>query len=150
MNKNLSKVINEVLNDYPNLKNNKNYRFKIQGLDYFNDDPSAAKVLYTTVEDKSQFIQQLCDRINVASNELGFTFKFRDCVKLHMTLMNTTYIKHNGSKNFKNFDATNILKDFKNHYFGQVDLKEIELLISGTIDESGCYKSTHKISVFQK
>ena len=102
------------------------------------------------MDDKTQLIQKLCDRINIAANqELGLTCEARPSVKLHMSLMNTRYVPDK-QRQYKHFDATSILKEFKDFHFGTVQLSTIELLVSGTIDEStGGYKSTHRIDVFR-
>lgn len=147
MNKSLGRVIDEVLKEKKDCLKDKKFQFNIGGLDYMNDDPTSVRILYAKVQDSSQLIQTLCNKISVASNKLGLTSDYRPNVKLHMTLMNTRYIRKQG-KQFESFDATQILKEFKDYHFGTVDLNEIHLLISGTEDEAGGYKSTHKINVF--
>lgn len=146
MNKNLRKIIDEVLND-SNLKGQKKYQFTLKNVDIMNDDPSSVRILYACVNDNNQFVQKLADRINDALNEFGYTTDTRSRVKLHATLMNTRYLSNKG-KQYQTFDACGILKEFKNFYLGKVDLSEVHLLISGTKDETGSYKSTHKINIF--
>ena len=151
MNKNLSRLVKDVLKEnQKSLKESgKKFEFNVRGLDYMNNDPSAVKILYGKVNDKTGLIQKLCDRINVAANETGLNGELRPNVKLHMTVMNTRYVPYNLGKQFKTFDARGILKEFKDFNFGTVQLSTIELLISGTDDEStGGYKSTHRIDVF--
>ena len=149
MNKKLSRVVKDVLKENEKSLNGQKFQFNIRGLEYFNDeDPSAMRVLYSKVDDKTQLIQTLCDRINLAANETGLTADLRPSVKLHMTIMNTRYVP-DSMKQYKKFDAREILKELKDFHFGTVQLSTIELLISGTFDEStGGYKSTHRINVF--
>lgn len=152
MNKNLSRVVKEVLKENEKClkENGKKFEFNIRGLDYMNDDPSAVRILYGQVNDKTQLVQKLCDRINATNQELGLTNEFRPNVKLHMTLMNTRYVPHSLAKQYKSFDARGILSEFKDFHFGTVQLRTIELLITNTLDEStGGYKSTHRIDVFK-
>ena len=148
MNKNLKRVIDEFIKQQNLSDRKKKLKFSITGLDYMNDDPTEVKVLYAKVSENAQLIQKLCDKINVASN-FGFTSDFRPEVKLHMTLLNTRYIPYSHkkeNKQYKSFDATNILKELKDFHFGTVDLNEISLLISGTFDEkTEGYKSSHSI-----
>ena len=149
MNKSLSRIVKDVLkeNEKSLEENGKKFQFNIRGLEYMNDDPCAVNVLYGKVDDKTQLIQKLCDRINAATNESGLTSEIKPNVKLHMTLMNTRYVPKGPAK--QALDARSILKEFKDFHFGCVQLSTIELLISGTLDEAtGGYKTTHRIDVF--
>lgn len=149
MNKTLSRVVKDVLKENEKSLDGKKFQFNIRGLDYFDDaDPSVLRVLFAKVDDKTQLIQTLCDRINLAANETGLTTELRPSVKLHMTVMNTRYVPDSMRQN-KKFDARSILKEFGGFHFGTVQLSTIELLMSGTFDEStGGYKSTHRINLF--
>lgn len=153
---NCQKLIEERLNGKELIVN-------VEGVDIMNDDPSEVGVLYAKVKED--------DDLRVIVDEI-FT-KFVDCklanrnieeansrdkkVKLHLTLMNTTFKEEKnendeGKKDKKpwerkqrkereTFDATTILKNFGSFKFGQFKISQIHLSILGQYDANGYYQN---------
>lgn len=64
-------------------------KFKLQGLEILNDDPSAVSVLYARLENPE--IQELCNQILQMFVKFDLTNSRQDQVKMHVTLINTRY-----------------------------------------------------------
>lgn len=83
----------------------------------------------------------------------GLCREIPENVKLHMTLMNTKYRKlKDGSSQRKwvkreTFNATEIVEQFKDYYFGEVDFDTIHLSLMSSNSENGFYKSIGSIKV---
>uniref|UniRef100_A0A8R1HHY2 AKAP7_NLS domain-containing protein n=1 Tax=Caenorhabditis japonica TaxID=281687 RepID=A0A8R1HHY2_CAEJA len=88
-----------------------------------NDDPSQVSVIYAKVGGAK--IQTVANHIAHRLPELGVAAENRgEAVKLHVTLMNARYVAQadGKSKNFT-FDATKVLEDLREMYFGTVQIK---------------------------
>lgn len=115
-----------------------------------NDDPIATHILYgkVTVEPskyKSVF-QCIADDIVDTFSRKGLMRKQYDAVKLHVTLLNSSFRK--GEENCRQpFDTTYILSEFKDFYFGHVDLDEIHLSIRYTTSKTLYYEALMTVSV---
>lgn len=137
---------------------------RVEGIDIMNDDPSAANVLYAHV--KSDHLQEIADEIAKTFARSGLVKRARDNVKLHMTLINSGFLeaentdqreaesaaadnKKTSWRNFKRkpFDAREILRNFKEFYFGTVNVTEIHLSMSESYAENGYYKATAVIKL---
>ncbi|XP_050298788.1 activating signal cointegrator 1 complex subunit 1-like isoform X2 [Anthonomus grandis grandis] len=119
---------------------NSRHNVTVQGLEIMNDDPSSAYVLYAKVHMQNaqllSKLQDMCDKISNAFQRVGLAKKEYDRVKLHMTVMNTSF--RNPNEERMPFDASEILEKHKDFYFGEFELKEIQICIRGTTTtESG-------------
>lgn len=116
------------------------------GLEIMNDDPSSVAVLYARID---------CPALQDVANHIQEKFKqdllnrdkFRESVKLHMTLMNVRgrTEKNPGSLDF--FDARAILKNYADYDFGKFTVKEVHLSQMHTAGTNGFYIATGIISV---
>lgn len=124
---------------------NKKYRIHLKGLEIMNDDPYSVNVLYGNVQmDDNVELQRASEAIAEYYRKSGLAKKQYDNVKLHVTLMNTSFRRPEEKR--ETFDADDILKKYKDYYFGVVDLKNIHLSVRFTgIDEY--YESVVVINV---
>lgn len=79
----------------PMLQNVKPCVVEVAGLDIMNDDPSEVRVLYGNVyvKDNKNFLLDLCIKIRDAFSSLGFSKAENIDPKLHVTLMNVSFLK---------------------------------------------------------
>lgn len=148
------------------LVNSKGLEVHIKGLEYMNDDPSQADVIYAKVNqtnsnDKSlSILQTMVDKLMDKFVEAGLSKKQYDRVKLHVTVINTLMRKETQldassnqnsgieSKERESFDARNVLKQFADFDFGIYMLKEIHLSIRFTTNNNtGYYDYVSKVSI---
>ncbi|KAG5885502.1 hypothetical protein JTB14_013520 [Gonioctena quinquepunctata] len=114
----------------------KNTRCKIylEGIEIMNDDPTSVNVLYGKVhmgnQEENDKLQEISDKISEYFYRSGLARKQYDRVKLHVTLMNTSF--RNADERQENFDATDILQKYKNYHFGPVEFRNIHLSIRFT------------------
>ncbi|KAG5671686.1 hypothetical protein PVAND_001871 [Polypedilum vanderplanki] len=133
-------------------------KVKMAGLDYMNDDPSSVDVLYAKVI--SEQLQEISNAINDYFASRGYTQSKSDHVKMHVTLINSLFRdnddaimkdeSHSRDKDRNNqqqhqritFDASMILKKYKDYYFGEAIIKEINLSQRFSKSSNGYYEST--------
>lgn len=127
-------------------QNNKKYSMFIKGLEIMNDDPSEVSILYGNVhmEGEKENLQLLADKIAEYYHKSGLARRQYDKVKLHATLMNTSFRSPEEKK--ETFDATTILEKFKDYYLGSIEFKKIHLSIRFTGGES-YYESVSVIQI---
>lgn len=129
---------------------------KMIGLDYMNDDPSAVDVLYAKVV--SENLQEISNGIAEFFSSRGFMQLKGDQVKLHVTLINSLFrdnddaiVKDENQQrdsrdkdqgNRIKFDASKILKKYKDYYFGDIKVKEIHLSQRYSKSSNGYYEAT--------
>ncbi|XP_015191334.1 PREDICTED: activating signal cointegrator 1 complex subunit 1-like [Polistes dominula] len=128
------------------------FTIQIKGVDCMNDDPSAVKVLYGIVLTENDVLQELSNRIVDYFAEKELMAKRSKDVKLHATFMNISYRKDNPDattdQNINQlFDATQIMKEYKDRFFGKTVLKEIHLSQRKTATEKNFYQATAKITL---
>lgn len=142
-----------------NVLQNKPLKATLAGLDYMNDDPSAVDVLYAKVV--SEELQQISNEIAQYFASRGFIKLQYDNVKLHVTLINSRFSENDDaiekdefqdlrgeSRNQRNtFDASKILKKYKDFHFGSVDIDEIHLSQRYSKSSNGYYESTGVLKV---
>nr|CAB3223394.1 activating signal cointegrator 1 complex subunit 1-like [Phallusia mammillata] len=123
-------------------------QIKVKGLEYMNDDPGAVDVLYAKVVDENgtNKLQNFADAIATELVKGGLSENQYDHVKLHGTLLNTTFRKANSSdRNEKGkretFDAQEVLDKFETFDFGTVPLDKICLSARFTTNADGYYDS---------
>lgn len=129
-------------------------KVKLAGLNYMNDDPSAVDVLYAKVE--SGELQEIADSIAQYFAQSGLTQLKHEAVKLHVTLMNSLFadnddatekdeaqdLRDGDRSQRKTFDASKILKNFKDFHFGSFEVHEIHLSQRYSKGSNGYYEST--------
>ncbi len=151
----LSKCRNTFIKE---ILNSKSLEIHIKGLEYMNDDPSSVDVLYAKVEDSSNRIEQIADKLMLKFVDSGLSKKQFERVKLHATIMNSLLSKENDlgpeqqpyDKNLKDresFDARNILKLFGEFDFGIYKLNEIHLSVRYSSGNDSYYDYVTKISL---
>ncbi|XP_056643299.1 activating signal cointegrator 1 complex subunit 1-like [Diorhabda sublineata] len=110
---------------------NKKSRIRLNGLEIMNDDPYDVNVLYGNVEmDDIEKLRRVADTVVGYFRKSGLTKKQYDKVKLHVTLMNTNFRRPEERR--ETFDADDILKKYKNYFFGEVEFKNIHLSVRFT------------------
>lgn len=140
--------------------NGKLLTVSLAGVDVFSDEnPSAAYVLFGKVI--SEDLQQIANQVSkfFADQGLGKPYKSRNSqqqedVKLHATLINSQFFKEDDSevkakkstgKRFqkrKPFNATAIIKKYKDFNFGSLQVNEIQISrLEGEKDANGFYSS---------
>jgi activating signal cointegrator complex subunit 1 len=140
------------------LVNSKSLDVHIKGLEYMNDDPSQADVIYAKVcqaqasPNSLDLLQQIADQLMNKFVEAGLSKKQYDRVKLHVTVINSLMRKENKSMEDQNkervsFDARNVLKQFGDFDFGVYTLREIHLSIRHTTNtNTGYYDFVSKVN----
>lgn len=121
---------------------------EIKGLEIMNDDPTAVKVLYGSVE--CEALQMIVDKIYEYFVNKGMTQKKYDRVKLHVTLMNTRYAKNLDEQKksvSQTFDAMKILEKYGDFNFGKIKVREIHLSQRYTEGSNGYFESSCTIKV---
>ncbi|KAM9462042.1 activating signal cointegrator 1 complex subunit 1 [Clarias gariepinus] len=132
---------------------------EVKGIEYMNDDPSMVDVLYAKVcvQDGSDKLQQIADRLVECFVAEGLMVKEWDRVKLHATIMNTLFrndpsaeVKGGAgrpsTKDREAFDARNILERFKEFYFGKCQLDSVELSQRYSSDSTGYYSFAGRVN----
>lgn len=118
------------------------FDLKMKGLEIMNDDPSATRVLYASVE--APELQKFADQCLGHLQTTGLCAtdnQTRDSVKLHMTVMNNRYRQE--VKTCENsFDAREILKRFGDYDFGSAKCQALHLCVLKSRGEDGFYKIT--------
>ncbi|CAH0550622.1 unnamed protein product [Brassicogethes aeneus] len=127
---------------------NQKYNITVKGLEIMNDDPSEVHVLYGKVQlDETQKFQQLSNDIVHYFYRKGLIKKQYESVKLHVTLMNSIFNKENENSKRNTFDATDILKNYDNYYFGRAVFDSVQLSVRFTSSENGFYESAFTVPI---
>jgi activating signal cointegrator complex subunit 1 len=126
------------------------------GVEYMNDDPAEVDVLYGRVynKDGSHILQDIADGIVNYFSDKGLVQKQYQQVKLHVTLMNTIFrsdemdaeTPRGRHKPRETFDATRILKNFKDYDFGEQTVDGVHLSLRFSKSTSGYYEATADVS----
>ncbi|CAI5441441.1 unnamed protein product [Caenorhabditis angaria] len=123
----IENVFEDLKMEISKILNSKPLILDIQGIDIMNDDPSNVNVLYAKI--KGENVQKIANLTRDTFIQAGFTkstSESEEDVKLHMTLMNARYVSQ--AENLKSrysFDATAILEEMKEMYFGTVQVSQI-------------------------
>ncbi|XP_011883478.1 PREDICTED: activating signal cointegrator 1 complex subunit 1 isoform X2 [Vollenhovia emeryi] len=116
---------------------------QLQGVACMNDDPANVKVLYAQIL-HSEKLQNLVDTVTEYFADIGLMEK--DKVKLHVTLMNTTFKKDYPARFREKYDASEILKVHKDTVFGATVLNQIDISELRTATKDTYYKSIGSIT----
>lgn len=131
-------------------------KVKLAGINYMNDDPCAVNVLYAEVV--SEELQKIADQVAQYFADRGLIQLRNESVKLHVTLLNSRFSdsddatekdesSNSRSGKRKTFDASKILKKYKDFYFGSVTVNEIHLSQLFSKASNGYYESTGILSL---
>lgn len=149
---------------------------RVRGLDYFNDDPEQVNVLYAKTvqegwkEGESNHLTAIVNGLYDWFTPSLYSIKDREqvdkqCrVRLHCTLLNTTYLPKNqqtrrgrgyrggrggggGHNRFERvkLNVSPIMAKYGDYDFGVVPLDRIDLSIVGRFEEKGFYESAARI-----
>lgn len=134
-------------------------RCNVRGLEIMNDDPTEVDVLYGVLDDPTGRIQKIANKLYehfLAADPrfLQDRFEGREGVKLHVTLMNSRFRKgqdfgeEDGENSKTNkFDASMILKHFKQFDFGSCSIDAVHLSQRYTTGPNGFYKATKTVKL---
>ena len=144
-----------------NLLNNKSLRVNIRGLGCMNEDLTHADVIYAKIlqeesnpneaVNEQPIIQLIADDLVKKCCEAGLSKRQHDCVKLHVTVMNSLKRRYENltrkeamKKRRESFDATNVLRLFGDYDFGWYVVDEIQLSMKFSVGMNGYYECVSK------
>lgn len=123
------------------------------GVFSLNDNPSACRVLSGNII--SEKLKELTNEVAKYFASRGLGKLERDSINLHVTLMNTKFADRNRKKQEESgdnrkvswsrrrtFDATRIIENFKDYYFGTFTVHKIHLSQLQAKAPNGYYEST--------
>ncbi|XP_015787675.1 activating signal cointegrator 1 complex subunit 1 [Tetranychus urticae] len=149
----LEKIHKEKIMD---IINKKKIIIKICGLEYMNDDINAVDVLYGKIEHNEE-LQQICDLLVDQFKNTLFIARERAKVVLHLTLLNSKFkldkaeregwLKDRKKDKREKYSVQELMNKFGDYYFGEVQVKSIELAIRHTRTDKGGYKSAFTIDL---
>ncbi|KAB0796619.1 hypothetical protein PPYR_10680 [Photinus pyralis] len=142
----------------PIFQNAEPLKICLQGVEIMNDDPTDVDVLYGKIRIEppkyNDLLQRMADEIYTYFTNKGLVRKQFDNVKLHATLINSIFRKADKQnkkgeekQGRKSFDASYILKKFKNYNFGEAVLNFIHLSIRFTKSEGAYYDALCTVSL---
>ncbi|XP_029164380.1 uncharacterized protein LOC114935663 [Nylanderia fulva] len=118
---------------------------QLQGVECMNDDPTEAKVLFARITHNEK-LQELVDKIAKYFIDIDLMKKKYDTIKLHATLMNTSF-KHDYPAKFKEkFNASEILKIYKDTLFGETKFNQIDISELHTATKDNYYNAVIKVA----
>lgn len=132
-------------------------KVEMRGIEYMNDDPGEVDVLYgqVTALNWAHSLQTIADALVDEFVKAGVVNRQYERVKLHVTLMNTLFRQDRDgvtdsktSKDRESFSAREILEEFKDYSFGQMEVEEIHLSVRYTTASNGFYTASGKIPVW--
>ncbi|XP_029464890.1 activating signal cointegrator 1 complex subunit 1 isoform X2 [Rhinatrema bivittatum] len=154
-------ILQSCKEDFNKLLGGKALKVEVAGIEYMNDDPGMVDILYAKVQTKdgSERLQLLADRLMERFLNSGLMLKEWERVKLHATVMNTLFRRDPsaeersstasgkpGPRERESFNARNILKNFENFVFGELDLNTVHISQRYSTDNSGYYASSGHIN----
>ncbi|RCN23971.1 hypothetical protein ANCCAN_30340 [Ancylostoma caninum] len=110
------------------------FEVDVNGVETWEDDPANVKVIYGGM--RSEPIQNMCDLIRkklviagVSPSKEKSISTLDSSVRMHMTLMKSTYASRDKPKAF---DATVILDEYKDYHFGTFTINKVSTVIIET------------------
>nr|XP_012234026.1 PREDICTED: uncharacterized protein LOC105678895 [Linepithema humile] len=129
----------EIIN--PILKETDSINIQLQGVACMNDDPTEVKILYAQIAHNEK-LQELVDKVANYFLHIGLKENEYEKVKLHATLMNTSF-KNDYQARFKDkYNASEILKVHKDTFFGETILNQIDISELNTATKDVAYAVT--------
>ncbi|XP_039280349.1 activating signal cointegrator 1 complex subunit 1 isoform X2 [Nilaparvata lugens] len=136
-----AEVLDELLKENP-------LKVKISGVEIMNDDPAEARVVYGRIHcDDEERLQNLSDRIVDYVAKAGVLEKEHEKVKMHITLMNTSFLKDDRDSKKVTINAVPIIDAFGFYNFGEVTIDTIHLSQKGAYSATGYYKSSLVLNI---
>ncbi|XP_071566997.1 activating signal cointegrator 1 complex subunit 1 isoform X3 [Temnothorax nylanderi] len=129
----------------PILKETGPINIQLQGVACMNDDPTDVKILFAQVAHNEK-LQELVDKVAEYFIDIGLMEKEREKIKLHATVMNTSFKNDYPARFKERFDASKILKVYKDTLFGGTILNQIDISELHTATKDDYYKSTGSIT----
>ncbi|XP_057327157.1 activating signal cointegrator 1 complex subunit 1 [Microplitis mediator] len=146
----LNACVNEIIK--PILQQSGPLKLKIQGVEIMNDDEKRVTVLYGKVL-KNDILQEIANKtFNFFIQKDLMSVQYTEAVKLHMTLIKTSRVTDKSSKknsSLAQFDATKILKNYKDYYFGESQLEKINISARNTETDVGHYETLTEINLLK-
>ncbi|XP_024883318.1 activating signal cointegrator 1 complex subunit 1 isoform X4 [Temnothorax curvispinosus] len=118
---------------------------QLQGVACMNDDPTDVKVLFAQVTHNEK-LQELVDKVAQYFIDIGLMEKEYEKIKLHATLMNTSFKNDYPARFKERYDASEILKVYKDTLFGETILNQIDISELHTATKDDYYKSIGSIT----
>ncbi|XP_011632959.1 activating signal cointegrator 1 complex subunit 1 isoform X1 [Pogonomyrmex barbatus] len=118
---------------------------QLQGVSCMNDDPSDVKILYAQIV-LNEKLQALVDNVAGYFIDIGLMEKEYEKIKLHVTLMNTSFKRDYQGRFKEKYDASEILKVYKDTLFGETTLNQIDISELHTATKDNYYKSISSIT----
>ncbi|RZF42213.1 hypothetical protein LSTR_LSTR004362 [Laodelphax striatellus] len=123
-------------------------KVKISGVEIMNDDPAEARVVYGKIHcDDEQRLQSISDTIVDYVAKAGVMEKQHEKVKMHITLMNTSFLKDDRELKNVTINAVPIIDAFGYYNFGEMTIDTIHLSQKGAYSTSGYYKSSLVLNI---
>uniref|UniRef100_A0A0N5BY21 KH domain-containing protein n=1 Tax=Strongyloides papillosus TaxID=174720 RepID=A0A0N5BY21_STREA len=136
----LKNIVDEMIK--PSLGGNA-IKIKIKGLCTMNDDPKQANVLYGKID--CPVLQNIGEEINNTLKKTGLCIDDKDGLKLHLTLINTSFLKGKENRK-KTFDGSRIIEKLNDFDFGEIDLSHVTLNKRFAAEDDGSYSIVHEES----
>uniref|UniRef100_A0A0N5A1W4 KH domain-containing protein n=1 Tax=Parastrongyloides trichosuri TaxID=131310 RepID=A0A0N5A1W4_PARTI len=137
----LKTVINDMVR--PLLSGKHSFKIKIKDLCVMNEDPKNANVLYGNVS--CPVLQNISEEINNVLKETRFCTDTKEDLNLHLTLLNSTFLKKRDGK-IRTFDATKIIQQLNDFDFGDIEISKVTLHQRFANNEDGSYNIIHEES----
>lgn len=120
-------------------------RFRLRGLDVFGTR-QRSQVLYARTE-PSEPLQQLADLVHARLYAAGLAKRQQGSVKLHVTLMNATFVQRAGRKwrGYRGFNGGAILESMSETDLGEVVVDRLEVSSLWEKGEDGFYSCAGKV-----
>ncbi|XP_054707295.1 activating signal cointegrator 1 complex subunit 1-like isoform X2 [Uloborus diversus] len=145
-------IFQKCKNEIVNFLDGKTLEVNVKGIEYMNDDPAEVDVLYAKVEevDDDSCLQIVANMLMNSFTDNDLSKKQYDQVKLHITLMNTSFRSKGAADESRQritFDARPILEKYEDYDFGQMVLSEVHISIRYSTGADGYYMPNNKISL---
>ncbi|KAJ1362107.1 hypothetical protein KIN20_021526 [Parelaphostrongylus tenuis] len=126
------------------------FEVEISGVNTWEDDPRNVKVIFAEIH--CEPLQRFCDLTRKRLVVAGFSpttekslSTIDTSVRMHVTLMKSTYADRQKPKSF---DATVILEDYKDYHFGTITAEKMALCSINTLDvETGFYQQCFEMAL---
>ncbi|KAL6736300.1 hypothetical protein Aduo_006668 [Ancylostoma duodenale] len=126
------------------------FEVDVNGVETWEDDPANVKVIYGGI--RSEPLQNMCDVVRkklviagVSPSKEKSISTLDSSVRMHMTLMKSTYASRDKPKAF---DATVILDEYNDYHFGTFTINKICICSINTVDaETNFYQQCFEMSL---
>ncbi|KAH9527064.1 activating signal cointegrator 1 complex subunit [Dermatophagoides farinae] len=156
-----TKQCSDYVEKFPEILDNK---IQIKGVDIMNENPRKTNVLYAKIENEN--LQNFANNIADVMVSNGFLYtgdrhanlSGRQNVKLHLTLMNSSFLFRRKDFSLKKrkpmkqryFDSTEILNNYRDHFFMEIPMPPVQLNELHRINEFGYYNVVESIHLLKQ